>query len=95
MQPPELRYFLDPGTVLHVQKREFRKAFWFWDGTENAKTVFLAHENLQMSTADMMSALNLEKCKLKTKEIWKEKLRKSENVEREENSTACENASCA
>ena len=35
-----------------------------------------------MSTVDIPPALNLEKCKLKTKEIWKEKLRKSEKCEK-------------
>ena len=83
-----------------------KRFFWFWDETENAKTVFLARalKLTNVHRVDTPPALNREKCKLKTKEIWKrKKLRKSEkenwgnlkNVEREENSTACENASCA
>ena len=81
---PKLRYFWthqptnQPWNCLLVQKSVF---FWFWDGTENAKTVFLARalKLTNVHRVDTPPALNREKCKLKTKEIWKrKKLRKSE-----------------
>ena len=91
------RYFWThpPTMVVIVQKREFRKAFWFWKWNQNCQNCLSCTLKLIVHSWYTASP--------EPREMQKQKLRKSEkknwgnlkNVKREENSTACENASCA
>ena len=92
-----MKIFLDSstnhGTV--CPKREFRKAFWFWKWNQNCQNCLSCTLKLIVHSWYTASP--------EPREMQKQKLRKSEkknwgnlkNVKREENSTACENASCA